>query len=222
MFQRLHPLNHNTRLILTKFLKSFQLKTVSSMLMYRYYFFTCCSLKQSEWFHCLFFNISSHDTKVIVSSLVQDFSVLSNYLQQFPCEKFLEAATDFHFLLYIAMMDVLPLFDSLGPLLTAIKERNSELANKWAEEEQWLTVKQLLVAQGKILEVPRTVMKICWCNNCNDLLFILSGGSPPPSRHSSSSDVAMEASSSTWTCKHCTFINTQDKSTCEICALPQN
>ncbi|KAG1669348.1 Nuclear protein localization protein 4 [Nymphon striatum] len=129
-----------------------------------------------------------------IDTHIQDFSVLKEYVQQFPADNFLEAASDFHFLLYIAMMDVLPLFGSLGPLLQAVKSKNVDLANQWANEEQWETVKQLLVAQG---------------------------GSPPQSRPQSA-DAEMDTSSGNWTCKHCTFINTPDKNTCEICALPQN
>lgn len=40
---------------------------------------------------------------------LQDFQSLVAYLQQFPNERFLDAASDFHFLIYIATMDMLPL-----------------------------------------------------------------------------------------------------------------
>lgn len=43
---------------------------------------------------------------------LQDVSALASYLNQFTRHRFMEAASDFHFLLYIATMDMLPLMAS--------------------------------------------------------------------------------------------------------------
>lgn len=40
---------------------------------------------------------------------MQDFAALSNYMSQFSPDQFLKAVSDFHLLLYIATMDILPL-----------------------------------------------------------------------------------------------------------------
>lgn len=43
-------------------------------------------------------------------------SSLASYLNQFPRQRFLQAASDFHFLLYIATMDMLPLWVIITPI----------------------------------------------------------------------------------------------------------
>lgn len=45
----------------------------------------------------------------MVQGHLQDFSTLSNYMRQFTEDQFLMAMSDFHVLLYIATMDMLPL-----------------------------------------------------------------------------------------------------------------
>lgn len=40
---------------------------------------------------------------------VQEFDSLCSYMQQFNPDQFLEAVSDFHLLLFIATMDMLPL-----------------------------------------------------------------------------------------------------------------
>lgn len=55
---------------------------------------------------------------------VQDFSALSRYLEQFSPDQFLEAVSDFHFLLYIATMDMLPMRVSKSPTSVAILNRH--------------------------------------------------------------------------------------------------
>jgi hypothetical protein len=45
----------------------------------------------------------------MVDGHIQDFSALSSYMQQFAPDCFLQAVSDFHFLLYISTMDMLPM-----------------------------------------------------------------------------------------------------------------
>lgn len=45
----------------------------------------------------------------MVDGHIQDFSALSSYMQQFTPDCFLQAVSDFHFLLYISTMDMLPM-----------------------------------------------------------------------------------------------------------------
>lgn len=49
----------------------------------------------------------------LVDGQVQEFSSLCSYMQQFNQDEFLEAASDFHLLLFIATMDMLPMKVSL-------------------------------------------------------------------------------------------------------------
>ena len=45
----------------------------------------------------------------MVQGHLQDFGTLSSYMRQFTDDQFLLAMSDFHVLLYIAAMDMLPL-----------------------------------------------------------------------------------------------------------------
>lgn len=45
----------------------------------------------------------------LIDGHIQDFAALSNYMSQFSPDQFLRAVTDFHLLLYIATMDMLPM-----------------------------------------------------------------------------------------------------------------
>ncbi|KAL1130825.1 hypothetical protein AAG570_012066, partial [Ranatra chinensis] len=60
---------------------------------------------------------------------IQDFNALSTYLRQFSPDQFLSAVSDFHLLLYIATMDMLPM-----------------KALDWAGSEHWATVEQLVAS----------------------------------------------------------------------------
>lgn len=124
---------------------------------------------------------------------VQEFQHLVSYLRQFKPDQFLEAVSDFHLLIYLATMDVLPLMDDLGPLLTAIKEKDKTQASNWSKSVCWATVEQLLEAEGS--SIPRSEPSI-------------------NTSTSSSSDNAM------WICSYCTFLNQPQVSTCEMCSLP--
>lgn len=78
---------------------------------------------------------------------LQDFSALIKYLDQFAKEDFYDAACDFHFLVYIATMDMLPLANVMKPLLTAITQKQRHLALEWCKSEKWATVEQLIASQ---------------------------------------------------------------------------
>lgn len=72
---------------------------------------------------------------------LQDFNALAAYLNQFaPNTSFLRKACDFHFLIFIATMDIVHLRDYIGPLLEAIRTKDEAKANDWAKSEHWATV----------------------------------------------------------------------------------
>lgn len=84
----------------------------------------------------------------MVDGHIQDFTALSTYLSQFETGEFLNAISDFHLLLYIATMDMLPMRDYMGPLLEAIKNRCAETAEEWSRSEHWATVEQLIAVSS--------------------------------------------------------------------------
>lgn len=55
--------------------------------------------------------------------------------------------SDFHMLLYIATMDMLPMREYMAPLLAAVKDRDADKAREWSHSDHyWATVEQLIAA----------------------------------------------------------------------------
>lgn len=134
----------------------------------------------------------------LVEGHIQDFNALATYLQQFAFDEFYEAIDDFHLLIYIATMDMLPLREYLAPLLEALKNKDKAAATEWSRSEQWATLEQLIAAS-----------------------------SPPPSRPGSVASGAVStpaapSSGPKWTCPFCTFINEPEIQNCEMCNLPRS
>ncbi|XP_066137854.1 nuclear protein localization protein 4 homolog isoform X1 [Euwallacea fornicatus] len=135
-----------------------------------------------------------------VDGHIQDFNALATYLQQFAFDEFYEAIDDFHLLIYIATMDMLPMKDYLAPLLEALKKKDKSAATEWSRSEQWATLEQLIAAS-----------------------------SPPPSRPGSVASGSMTSGNPAtprggpkWPCHFCTYINESESQACAMCNLPRN
>ncbi|XP_065579373.1 nuclear protein localization protein 4 homolog isoform X2 [Artemia franciscana] len=74
----------------------------------------------------------------------QDLMSLQSYLKQFEPGHFLEAASDFHFLVYITSIDLVPIKENIKHLIDAIKAKDMLQAYHWREEQPWATLEQLL------------------------------------------------------------------------------
>ncbi|ROT83430.1 putative nuclear protein localization protein 4-like isoform X2 [Penaeus vannamei] len=135
----------------------------------------------------------------LVEGHLQDFNTLASYLQKFSDEQFLEAVSDFHVLIFIATMDMLPLREYIGPLLEAVKKRDRAQALEWKQSEHWATVEQLVMASG------------------GGAAVLGAGGEAAAAGSSAQSS----SSSTSWTCQHCTFINQTASENCEMCHLPR-
>ncbi|KAK5641222.1 hypothetical protein RI129_009769 [Pyrocoelia pectoralis] len=136
----------------------------------------------------------------LVDGHIQDFNALTQYMSQFLPSEFLTAVSDFHLLIYIATMDMLPMMDYMGPLLEAIKNKDASAALEWSRSEHWATVEQLIAATNT---------------------------SPPNSRPGSVGAVSTTATSGSpsaaqWTCPFCTFLNPAEVHSCEMCSLPRS
>ncbi|EDO29888.1 predicted protein [Nematostella vectensis] len=132
---------------------------------------------------------------------LQDFDAVRRHLSQYPPGNFLSAMSNFHLLVFLATNDMLPLKTHMEELCAAIKNKDAEACDGWRKGEQWGTVEQIIAAHGK--DAP----------------------SPGPFTHGPIGDVDMEDMTqasrvSSWTCKHCTFIN-HAMGSCEMCGLPQ-
>lgn len=99
------------------------------------YTFNCDTSKQ-------FFPVENR----LVDGHIQDFNALTQYMSQFTPNQFLSAVSDFHLLLYIATMEMLPMQEYMGPLLQAVRNRDNDAALEWSRSEHWATVEQLIAA----------------------------------------------------------------------------
>ncbi|XP_049775700.1 nuclear protein localization protein 4 homolog [Schistocerca cancellata] len=149
----------------------------------------------------------------LVDGHIQDFNTLSNYLQQFSPDQFLNAVSDFHFLLYISTMDMLPMKEYMGPLLEAVRTQNSEMARDWARSEHWATVEQLIAASS--LSPPSSRPQ---SSTFTSPLTAPAASAAATAAMPSSPPMHEDAG---WTCSHCTFLNPTELSSCEMCQLPR-
>lgn len=61
---------------------------------------------------------------------------------------FFKAVSDFHLLIYLYRMDMLPLKAEMGPLFEAIKTRDTTLALSFKNQEVWCILEQLISASS--------------------------------------------------------------------------
>ncbi|XP_059611654.1 nuclear protein localization protein 4 homolog isoform X2 [Phlebotomus argentipes] len=127
---------------------------------------------------------------------LQDFPALSSYLSQWRPEEFLDAVSDFHLLVYLARMDMLPMRAAMAPLWVAVSQKDAAAADEWRSQEVWRTLETLIAASSSA-----------------------AGGTEQyqaPGAAGAGADPAVS-----WTCSHCTFINPGDTQNCEMCSLPR-
>ncbi|XP_012271520.1 nuclear protein localization protein 4 homolog isoform X2 [Orussus abietinus] len=158
----------------------------------------------------------------LVDGQVQDFDALCTYMQQFSPDQFLEAMSDFHLLLFVALMDMLPMKDHMGPLLEAIRTNDRQKAIDWAHSEHWATVEQLISATTA--SSPSSSRAAAFGGNSEKAGSTSSGGA------SASSGVGVGVGTGAadsapnqplWICPYCTFFNSAELTTCEMCRLPR-
>ncbi|KAM7361260.1 nuclear protein localization 4 isoform 2-T2 [Cochliomyia hominivorax] len=142
---------------------------------------------------------------------LQDFNALSTYLSQWEDEEFLEAISDFHLLVYLFKMDMLPLRQHMQSLLEAVRNKNPNMAYAFKKEDVWKLLESLIHASssgsGGTTSYP---------SSSSAVRSAAGGGSSSGSVHENAA-----SESATWTCNHCTFINRGELSSCEICSLPR-
>ncbi|KAF2366502.1 Nuclear pore localization protein NPL4 C-terminal [Trinorchestia longiramus] len=148
----------------------------------------------------------------LVEGHLQDFPTLANFLRTVASDafSFLEKLSDFHVLLYLTTMDVLPMRQHMKPLLKAIREKNTLGVVEWKKSEVWSTLEQLVEASP--VEDSRSTR----------------GAVPlPPSRLDGASNGVPGSipvgggGEAQWVCVHCTFINQVRDDVCDMCHLPR-
>lgn len=140
----------------------------------------------------------------LVEGHLQDFSSLARYMRHTTSSdaEFLKRVSDFHLLVYLAELDVVPLRAELPPLLQAVKESDSAAAAAWRAGDAWSTVERLIEASP--------VSPVSLMPSSNGL-----GGAGP-------SGSGAPSGAASWTCAHCTFINAAGGGdVCDMCHLPR-
>lgn len=73
-----------------------------------------------------------------------DFAALSSYLRQFDLNsEFKEAISDFHLLLFLSIQEIVPMGETIRPLLRAIGSKDAVGIISWKEGEQWRTIEEI-------------------------------------------------------------------------------
>ncbi|CAJ0932099.1 unnamed protein product, partial [Mesorhabditis belari] len=123
---------------------------------------------------------------------IQGGQNLTEYCDQFSLNQFLEQATNFHFLLYLATNDMVKFTDEeLQQLCDSVRYVAREQAMDWAREnEKWHTLVALSHQQQA------------------------QGGPAIPTTSSG-------GQSSKWDCPHCTYHNDDVLTECSMCGLPR-
>lgn len=95
---------------------------------------------------------------------LHDFQALTQYLSQWrapgavvddasaaaaaataaaDAAEFLDAVSDFHFLVFLSRMDMVPIQPILGELVSLVMAKDAARAMQWKQHDAWLTIEQL-------------------------------------------------------------------------------
>ena len=77
---------------------------------------------------------------------IQDLSVLATYRQK--CHNVTDFFRDFHVLLFLATQTTHPIYEFMGPLLEAVREKKTDAVLAWANSEHWQTLELLMEAHN--------------------------------------------------------------------------
>ncbi|ORY04423.1 nuclear protein localization protein-like protein 4 [Basidiobolus meristosporus CBS 931.73] len=128
---------------------------------------------------------------------VQEISTLKNYLTS---SQNVHGLSDFHLIAFIQQMNVLDSGD-INLLCEAATTHTDDAARKLEGSPGWQTLFAILREAGHSQG---------------------SGGFGGDAGHGSGSGGSSSAAQATWACRHCTFVNTSNLSSCEMCGLPKD
>lgn len=133
--------------------------------------------------------------------------------------EFLDAVSDFHLLVYLYKMEMLPMKTQMQPLLEAVRTKNKDQAYEFKKNETWTLLESLVGNEVGISDgagtsrngaMPTRGLSVSSENLSN------SGDNEGGTGGNGGS-----GGSNSWTCDHCTFINGSVLSSCEMCGLPR-
>ncbi|KAJ4432758.1 hypothetical protein ANN_21396 [Periplaneta americana] len=111
----------------------------------------------------------------------------------------------------------------MDPILEAIRTQNSEQAQEWSRSEHWATVEQLIAASLSSPPQSRP-QSVAFAD-----IGAVAGGVGLGTESSESGLVrgtdhpvtSQPGPGPLWTCPHCTYLNSPDLVSCEMCSLPR-
>lgn len=153
---------------------------------------------------------------------LQEFSSLALYFSGWVMDnEFLEAVSDFHLLVFLYKMEMLPMKTQMQDLLEAVRTKNKDLAYEFKKNDTWTLLESLIgnevvgpsdgagTSRNNGAAPPRRGLSVSSENLSNSADDVSAGGA---------------GGSNSWTCDHCTFINLindSPMSSCEMCGLPR-
>jgi nuclear protein localization family protein 4 len=107
----------------------------------------------------------------------------------------------------------------MGPILEAVRTQNSGQAQDWSHSEHWATVEQLIAAS--LSSPPQSRPQSVAFAEMGAV-----GGGKDSSENGlvRGSDHTVTSQANTgplWTCPHCTYLNSPELLSCEMCSLPR-
>jgi len=82
----------------------------------------------------------------LLESSIQDFNSFARYISQFRSAEFFDAIADFHVLIFMANLDIIPLREFMGSLLESVKNGDREGAREWSYLDPWSNLQALVQA----------------------------------------------------------------------------
>uniref|UniRef100_T1GRH3 RanBP2-type domain-containing protein n=1 Tax=Megaselia scalaris TaxID=36166 RepID=T1GRH3_MEGSC len=149
---------------------------------------------------------------------LQDFTALGSYFSSWSMEtEFLEAISDFHLLIYLYKMEMLPMKTQMQSLLEAVRTKNKDQAYEFKKNETWTLLESLVGNEVGMSEGAGPSRK----NGATGRGSSISSENLSNSGDNDGAAGSGAGGSVSWTCDHCTFINGSVLSSCEMCGLPR-
>eukprot|EP00096_Caligus_rogercresseyi_P005685 TRINITY_DN21660_c0_g1_i1.p1 TRINITY_DN21660_c0_g1~~TRINITY_DN21660_c0_g1_i1.p1 ORF type:complete len:555 (+),score=170.01 TRINITY_DN21660_c0_g1_i1:176-1840(+) len=76
---------------------------------------------------------------------LQDFASLAAHRKQYKDDEIPDFFRDFHVLLFLANLSIVPLYEHMDSLCLAVKNKDIDLIKAWSDSTHWQTVEQLIL-----------------------------------------------------------------------------
>lgn len=101
---------------------------------------------------------------------IQSFDAVQSYMKQFPSHKFLDAISDFHFMIFVITNQAVHFDNVIDALIDAITTKDSQKAIEWSRCSEWLTIEQFYGAGSQDHDMGSASLEPEWsCSQCTFL-----------------------------------------------------